>query len=300
MKKTIEYMVEASDLMLEAPRKKRRRSTSASTGSSKRLSNLGSNELWGELRAALSNTDDSVMWDEVASLLQNWPDESELENRVIPYLSTDRKLMTRNRACQWEWLVDGDHPAIPLCNDLVIPYTKYHGPIKDDGVKLICDSPFLEDLTSLSLRGHQITNKGAEALASCKGSRLEELDLSKNSIGIKGLSDLFSSSSLRNLSVIDLARNKITSKGALAIAQNNKLSSLSNLDLSYNVISDEGALALAESNLMKRVMIDLRGNPISQGVSEDLLETGRFILTSRSSVSDQEPLRLPFPPKPRR
>jgi hypothetical protein len=114
------------------------------------------------------------------------------------------------------------------------------------------------------------------------------------------VSDLFSSSSLRNLSVIDLARNKITSKGALAIAQNNKLSSLSNLDLSYNVISDEGALALAESNLMKRVMIDLRGNPISQGVSEDLLETGRFILTSRSSVSDQEPLRLPFPPKPRR
>ena len=107
-------------------------------------------------------------------------------------------------------------------------------------------------LTYLDLRGNQIGDKGARALAALTG--LTSLNLRVNEIGDEGARAL---AALTGLTSLNLRDNQIGAEGARALAA---LTGLTSLNLSDNQIGAEGARVLAA--LIRLTSLELTGNEI--------------------------------------
>ncbi len=110
----------------------------------------------------------------------------------------------------------------------------------------------LTQLTSLNLRGNQIGDDGAKAIASLTG--LTSLNLCANQIGDDGAKAI---ASLTGLTSLDLRGNRIGDDGAKAIAS---LTGLTSLKLNTNQIGEDGVNAIARLTVLTSLY--LRHNQI--------------------------------------
>jgi hypothetical protein len=79
-----------------------------------------------------------------------------------------------------------------------------------------------------------------------EGSNIYMLDLSNNTIGSEGATDLAQHLQKTNINIIDLYGNKIDAKGARTLAQHLQKTHIHTLHLNWNQIGAEGAVALAK------------------------------------------------------
>ena len=85
--------------------------------------------------------------------------------------------------------------------------------ITDARIKLICDSPIVPGLRSLSLAGNSIGDEGASILADTDDlSLIEDLDLSRNFIGDLGARRLLTQSKMVNLKRLIIRGNYIANR----------------------------------------------------------------------------------------
>ena len=130
-------------------------------------------------------------------------------------------------------------------------------------------------LTSLNLRGNNIGDAGARAIANSQHlSKLTSLNLTRNNIGDEGAEAIAQSENIPNLTSLDLSSNNIGAEGARAIAQSENMPNLTSLNLWGNNIGTEGARAIAESvNLSKLESLNLCGNNIGHEGAEAIAES---------------------------
>jgi uncharacterized protein (TIGR02996 family) len=134
--------------------------------------------------------------------------------------------------------------------------SNYPGP---EGIKALAASRHLGNVTHLQLRAveHSLPESygprafgpaGAAALARARGlSRVQELGLCGNKIGLTGAEALAATKSFLALVSLDLSENAIGDAGVIALANSPLLAQLTSLNLRYNGIGDPGAEALARS-----------------------------------------------------
>ncbi len=113
------------------------------------------------------------------------------------------------------------------------------------GVKGVCESHALRALKSFDMSWHPTPNLTAMLTTSTFWHGLEELDLLRNDLGDKDLTQFLNTpSQLRRLELDD---NKITTKGAKFLAEHPALANITTLDLSRNAIGNAGLAALVNS-----------------------------------------------------
>ncbi len=148
-------------------------------------------------------------------------------------------------------------------------------PLGVAGARALADSTHLKHLTSLSLYGSMLGDEGVQLLASSSHmENLTNLDLSNNEIGNVGVQALADSTHLKNLKRLDLSNNEIGNVGVQALADSTHLKNLKRLDLSRNQIDTDGAWALAKSpHLENLTHLDLINAAIGDNVLQEINRT---------------------------
>jgi uncharacterized protein (TIGR02996 family) len=161
----------------------------------------------------------------------------------------------------------------------------------NERVGALAASPYLIGLRALDLTGCGLSGSGVAALDAPTFSRLRQLHLAHNPVGLQGVRILAGSVNLRQLAVLrlggrgcaageEVARvlassrcltelthltllgSSIRPAGAAALASSATLTNLTTLNLPVNALGDEGCAALATSPHLRLVHLDLSTNQI--------------------------------------
>ena len=131
-------------------------------------------------------------------------------------------------------------------------------------------------LTKLNVCSIGITKAAASdiALVLNNNDKLQDLDLSHNSIGSEGATVVFKKTSSMNLQSFNISHNDITNDvdGIKAFLSRNK--NLEKLDLSHNKIQAAGAIKVCKTNLLKLTSFNLSHNYITTEAAADI---GNFL-----------------------
>ena len=149
-----------------------------------------------------------------------------------------------------------------------------NNPVNADGMARLADAGSLEHVTSLGLRGCNITSEGLERLVSSRGfSKLEVLDLSRgaiedlsknthrlarftrlcelrlhgNRLGANNLEYLLEDDMIPQIEVLDLSVTELGDDGVALLARCERFENLRELDLAGNRMGADGARALARA-----------------------------------------------------
>jgi uncharacterized protein (TIGR02996 family) len=157
------------------------------------------------------------------------------------------------RLLPWGWAAPALREVVrlatsPLVASLASLEVRFEGSAAPPKVKALAASPYLGNLTSLSLEGNWARPQGAAALArSPHLARLRRLDLGRNQIGDKGVAVLAKSPHLSGLTTLWLAYNQIGAPGLRSLGASPHLARLTYLDLSQNPLGAGGPAALADA-----------------------------------------------------
>jgi Leucine-rich repeat (LRR) protein len=99
--------------------------------------------------------------------------------------------------------------------------------IEDTGVRIIAET--FSQLKRLCLWDVDMSDAGVSALAQSSLSKLAELRLNGNEIGVSGLKALEASKNFKALKKLDLRRNKINPDGLFLLTQSKKFKALEEL-----------------------------------------------------------------------
>ncbi len=148
-------------------------------------------------------------------------------------------------------------------------------PLGVAGARALVDSPYLKHLTSLSLYGSMFGDEGVRVLASSSHlENLTNLDLSCNNINEGGARALAESPHLKHLKQLDLSNNEIGNVGVQALAESPHLKNLKRLNLSRNQIDTDGAWALAKSPRLENLThLDLFNAAIDDNTLREINRT---------------------------
>jgi len=133
-------------------------------------------------------------------------------------------------------------------------------------------SPYIRNITNLSLSGNDIKEEWLEVLANSSNfCKLTTLNLSCNRINRGGLIFLLESPYLSSLTDLDLACNRTRERGATDLAYSKLLGQLKHLNVLHNRIPRETLQELRESKLRngyKDLELELKSPRISNSDSE--------------------------------
>ena len=110
-----------------------------------------------------------------------------------------------------------------------------------------------DKLIHLNLSYNLIGPDGAKSLALLDFAHLQNLDLSFNQIGDKGVEYLTQNSKHKNLLSLDLKCNQIGPQGAFELSQSTNWNKLAILNTSFNKISTDGALCLIRNTISTEI-----------------------------------------------
>jgi uncharacterized protein (TIGR02996 family) len=142
----------------------------------------------------------------------------------------------------------------------VMPIADVHLAQIRRGMKTLAACPQLSLVRNLSMAHNGLRNPDMTAFAASPHlSNLQTLDVSSNTIGIRGTSDL-TTARMPSLRTLLLADNPIKDRGLLAIAQT-AWPALEHLDVSRCELQRSSVIGLAESPLVSRLTsLQLSGN----------------------------------------
>ena len=129
------------------------------------------------------------------------------------------------------------------------------------------------NLVQLNASGNIISDETATTLADVlsENSKLQELDLSDNSLHAKGIRKIFKRLRISTLIKLSISHNNITDKVADQIAsflcRNTKLEKL---DLSHNNLQAAGARWICKTNLSKLITFNISHNSITTEAADDI------------------------------
>lgn len=122
-----------------------------------------------------------------------------------------------------------------------------HAQVNDKGLGILCASPHLRNLTQLSLRGNQLTDKGLEQLATAQIASLNHLDLSGNSkITLAGVTALLKSPVTAQLTELLFEYQHLGPELGETLAKWPRIAKLKVLRLQAVDLGDPGLAALLE------------------------------------------------------
>lgn len=132
------------------------------------------------------------------------------------------------------------------------------------GVQLLLSSPHLHNLGALKLSGLGLYDQTLEAILSqLRAVALRRLDLSQNSLTLRGLEGLLHTPGLQKLSALNLSDNPLGDIGAKLLGRAKVWAELSELSLDRIGLSEQGARALAGAPWLPQLKhLSLRQNPI--------------------------------------
>lgn len=124
-----------------------------------------------------------------------------------------------------------------------------HNGLTPEALKILIDSPNIQDIEYLQLGSNELGDEGAALVAGTeKFKNVHTLNLECNGIGPEGAKALATSPWLTKVDYLSLVDNRVGDEGAHAIADSNNLKSLTYLHLGGNRIkSDEAKEAVRQS-----------------------------------------------------
>jgi uncharacterized protein (TIGR02996 family) len=172
-----------------------------------------------------------------------------------------------------------------------------HSLLRDEGLRIILQSPHLPNLTSLVLSRSGVTQAGVRELASSQRlNDLTTLHLEANNLGEGGIRNLLTSPHLTKLHTLNLNGNGIGDEGVRALARSPLLKELNVLgleDFFTTPITDAGFKELVESPHLHRLTnLNFAGGQISDASVERLSHAAAFPQLRQLNLA-REALRRP-------
>jgi uncharacterized protein (TIGR02996 family) len=194
----------------------------------------------------------------------------------------------------------------------------FDSPLTAGGACALAQSPYLGQLTALSLYRNNVSDRGVEALARAPWfSGLQALNLSDNGVSAAAIRllatvrphltvlrlgdnamgpeavEVMAASEPGCLQTLDLHRNPLGDRGAAALAEAPFLRTLASLDLSSCEVGDAGAAALARSpHLAGLRLLELNRNRITDRGARALAASPHLVRLEALGLEGNAALRL--------
>ena len=138
--------------------------------------------------------------------------------------------------------------------------------------RVLLGTPYLSQLSELSLAGSGLGRRGAAVLAASPVLKsLATLDLDDCDIGDLGAASLTTAPDLSRLTTLRLGRNRLGNPGIAALVASPRLSNLKELSLADNRFGPRAAEALATApHLANLAWLDVHGNKVGRRAAEAL------------------------------
>ena len=130
-----------------------------------------------------------------------------------------------------------------------------HNRLNAEALKILVESPMLNNIDYLHLGSNELGDEGAKIVAEAPlFAKVQTLNLECNGIGPEGAKALAQSKTLTEVTSLSMVDNRVGDEGAMAIAQSDNLKNLTYLHLGGNrVRSEEAKQAVRESPKLRRL-----------------------------------------------